>query len=138
MPDGAGARQTIQTLLIESLRHVPHVTLRKQLLAVRRNDAAGFLAAVLQGVQTQVGQARCFGMSVDPEYAAFFVQLVIPNISHGLRLSRLSVAFNQAAPSVLFQFQFSRLRTTEDTEKKLEPNRDPGDFIVALLRVLCG
>ena len=94
MTDGAGAGQAIQTLLVESFRHVTHGPLGKQLLAVRSDDAAGFLTAMLQSVQTKIGQARCFRMSVDSEDTAFFVELIIPKISHSLRLSRLSVAFN--------------------------------------------
>ena len=50
---------------------------------------------MLQSIKTQIGHPGRFGMSVDPEHAAFFAQLVVPKIIHSLRLSRIRVAFNQ-------------------------------------------
>ncbi len=40
-------------------------------------------------------------MSVDAKDAAFFAQLVVPKIIHGVRLSRIRVAFNQGDPAHL-------------------------------------
>ena len=47
-----------------------------ELGAVIADDAGGFLAAMLQGVQPQRGQCRRVGMAVDPENATFFVEMV--------------------------------------------------------------
>ena len=49
---------------------------------------------MLQRVQTEIGHARRFAMTVDAEHTALFVQLVIPKIIHSLRLSRIPAAFN--------------------------------------------
>src|SRR5437016_11666230 len=49
---------------------------------------------MLQRVQTQIGHARRFGVSVNAEHAALFAQLVVPKIIHSLRLSRIRAAIN--------------------------------------------
>ena len=64
------------------------------MFAIRDDYAARFLPAVLQRVETEIGEARRLRMSVDAEDAALFVQLVVPKICHRLRLSRIRVAFN--------------------------------------------
>src|SRR6266536_4529909 len=51
--------------------------MRAELLAVIGDDAGGFLAAVLQGVQPERGQGRRVGMAINPENAAFLVEVVI-------------------------------------------------------------
>ena len=70
--DRAGAMQTIEARLIENFRDVTHVTFRKKLLAVRSDDAARFLAAMLQCVQAEIGHARRFRVSVDAEHTTLF------------------------------------------------------------------
>ena len=44
--------------------------------AVARGDAGAFLSAMLQRVETQVGEVRGLGMPVDGEDAAFFMEFV--------------------------------------------------------------
>jgi hypothetical protein len=44
--------------------------------AVGGGDAGRFLAAVLQGIEAQIGFARGLRMVVDGDDAAFFVELV--------------------------------------------------------------
>ncbi len=51
--------------------------MRAELLAIIGDDAGRFLAAVLQGVQPERGQGRRVGMAVDPENAAFLVEMVV-------------------------------------------------------------
>jgi hypothetical protein len=51
--------------------------MRAELLAVIGDDAGRFLAAVLQGVQPERGQRRRVGMAVNPEHAAFLVEMVV-------------------------------------------------------------
>ena len=45
-------------------------------LAVERDDAGGFLAAMLQGMQAERGDGRGIGMAENAEYAAFLAQPV--------------------------------------------------------------
>jgi hypothetical protein len=45
-------------------------------LAVGRGDAGRFLAAMLEGVESEVGLAGGVGMAVDGDYAALFMELV--------------------------------------------------------------
>jgi hypothetical protein len=47
-----------------------------QIFAVRRDDAARFLPAMLQSEKPELRQSRGFGVSVDPENAAFLVKFV--------------------------------------------------------------
>src|SRR5665647_2919786 len=50
---------------------------------VERDDAGGFLSAVLQGVQPKCGDRRGFGMAEDAEHAAFLTQRVAMEILIG-------------------------------------------------------
>src|SRR3712207_7928326 len=52
------ALEALQRRLVEGLRHQPHVLVDEDLPAVAHRDAGRLLAAVLQGVQTEVGQLR--------------------------------------------------------------------------------
>ena len=54
----------------EDVVDVPHLADAAQVLAVRRDDAGRLLAAVLQGVQPQVGEVRCLRVTVDADDAA--------------------------------------------------------------------
>ena len=49
-------------------------------LAVEGDDAGGFLAAVLEGVQAERGDRRGVGMAEDAEDAAFLAQPVAVEI----------------------------------------------------------
>jgi hypothetical protein len=46
------------------------------MLAVGGGNAGGLLAAMLKGVEAEVGLARGFGMAVDGDDPAFFVEFV--------------------------------------------------------------
>ena len=76
MPDRALTAESIELILIETLADMAHRALRNQSRAVRGNDAARLLAAVLQRVQSEVCQTCGIGVTKDAEYAAFFAQLV--------------------------------------------------------------
>ena len=45
--------------------------------AVAGGDAGALLASVLQGVEREVGEFRGFGVAVDGDYSAFFVEFVV-------------------------------------------------------------
>jgi len=63
--------QGVQRGLVEDLRDEAHVLVDQQLLAVGGGDARRFLAAVLQGVEPEVGElGDLFTRSPDPEDAA--------------------------------------------------------------------
>ena len=80
MSDRAGSRQAIQARLIESFRDVTHVSLGKQLLAIRYDNAAGLLPAMLQRIEPEVSHARGFRVAVDAEDAALFVEFVAQQV----------------------------------------------------------
>ena len=56
--DGEVAAQAAELLLVEDLRHEPHVAQRRQPPVVGDGDARGLLAAVLQREQPEVGEPR--------------------------------------------------------------------------------
>src|SRR5216684_2898885 len=95
----AGAGQTIEGWLIKSFRDIAHRALSHQTLAVGRDHATRFLAAMLQRVQAEISQARGFRVAVDAKHAALFTQFVFEWIDHAFRLSRLRMAFNHASQS---------------------------------------
>ena len=80
MSDRAGSRQAIQARLIESFRDVTHVSLGKQLPAIRYDNAAGLLPAMLQRIEPEVSHARGFRVAVDAEDAALFVEFVAQQV----------------------------------------------------------
>jgi hypothetical protein len=57
--------------------------------AVGRGDPATFLAAMLQGVEPEIGHIRGFRVTENPENAAFFVKFVkhkslFPALEHAI------------------------------------------------------
>jgi len=55
--DRARATQSIEMSLIEGLGNVTHRALESQLSAIRRDDAARLLAAMLQRVEAEISQS---------------------------------------------------------------------------------
>src|SRR5207244_1486786 len=100
MSDSARAIQPIQCGLIEGLGNVAHCPFETQLSAVRGNDAARFLTAMLQGVETKIRETRAIRMIVDPKHTTLFVKLVESCFAQSytplctLRLLRIAAAFN--------------------------------------------
>jgi hypothetical protein len=47
-----------------------------QTFTVGGDDAATLLAAVLQGIEPQIGQVGRLGVTVDPEDAAFLMEFI--------------------------------------------------------------
>ena len=68
--DGGEARQVRQAIGREDVVDVPHLAHVAQMVAVGRDDAGGLLAAVLQGVEAEVGEVRGLRVSVDADDAA--------------------------------------------------------------------
>ncbi len=71
MPDRRAPRERLQLALVEDLRHESHVAHRHHAPAVGDGDARALLAAVLQRVEREVGQAGDVAAGrVDAEDAA--------------------------------------------------------------------
>jgi hypothetical protein len=62
--------QALEVLFGEDLGDVSHFAMGEELPSVGGDDACGFLPAVLEGVQAEVGEIRCLGVSEDPEDTA--------------------------------------------------------------------
>ena len=54
-----------------------HVPLGREALAIECGDAAGFLAAMLQGVKPERSVEAGFVIAVNSKYTAFFARFVI-------------------------------------------------------------
>ena len=74
--DGHVAGELGEHVVGEDFRDQAHALDVGEVLAVGGGDAGRFLAAMLQGVEAEIGLARGVGMAVDGDYAAFFVELV--------------------------------------------------------------
>ena len=70
-------RQVPELLLAERVLDEPHGAVREELLPVARDDAGRLLAAVLEGVEPEVGEVGGLGVAVDGEDAALVVEVVV-------------------------------------------------------------
>src|SRR5262249_32939901 len=78
MPDRDRAGQAVDHLAAgEALAHEAHAALGVEALAIIGDDAGGFLAAMLQGVQSERRDRRGIGVAEHAEYAALLTQPVI-------------------------------------------------------------
>jgi hypothetical protein len=75
--DGHLAGQLGENVVGEDLRDQAHALDVGQMLAVGGGDAGRLLAAMLQGVEAEIGLAGGVGMAVDGDYAALFAELVV-------------------------------------------------------------
>jgi len=72
--DGARTIQTPDHVFLEGVRDQSHLPMGNQNIAVGRNDAARFLAAMLQGVEAQIDHVRRFRMAVNTDDGAFLAK----------------------------------------------------------------
>jgi hypothetical protein len=80
--DGGLAGQPFNQILArERVADPAHMALGVEAFTVEGGDAAGFLAPVLQGVQTERRDGGSLGHAVDAEHAAFEAQLVIVRVA---------------------------------------------------------
>src|SRR5439155_23086649 len=56
-----------------------HRAMRAQFRAVAGDDAGGFLTAMLEGVETEVGKVGGFGVAEDAEDTTFVVEMIVEN-----------------------------------------------------------
>jgi hypothetical protein len=61
--------------LVEGFGNVTHRALEAQLGAVRRDDAARFLSAMLQRVQAEIRQSGSVRVAVNSKHSTLFTQL---------------------------------------------------------------
>ena len=72
--DGAHAGEPVDRRFVEVVGDVAEGLVDLQSAAVRGRDADGFLAAMLQRVQPEIGQVGGLGVAVDAEDAALFFE----------------------------------------------------------------
>src|SRR5262249_15657327 len=72
----ARATQAIEVRLIKRFGDMSRLTFETQLSAVGRNKTARLLTAMLQRVQSQIGQSCGFRVTVDAEDTTLFTQFV--------------------------------------------------------------
>src|SRR5689334_10469321 len=65
--DGQRAGKSCENGRLKNFFDFAHGAVELEFGAVARNDAGGFLAAVLQGVEAEIGEIRGFGMAEDAE-----------------------------------------------------------------------
>ena len=70
-------RRSITSRAREGVADEAHAALGMEALAVERDDAGGFLAAMLQRVQPERGDRGGVRMAEDAEHAALLVQAVL-------------------------------------------------------------
>ena len=97
MADRGTAAQAPDHLLgAEIVADKAQSAMRVELLAVIGDDPGSLLAAMLQRVQTERRQRRGVGVAIDPEYAAFFVEMIASRsegIGRGIRDPRLGTRY---------------------------------------------
>ena len=82
MADGGGAGQAREHLGLKNFLHQAHALFQMQRGAVGGDDAGGFLAAMLQGVETQIGELGGFGVAEDAADTAVIVEVIVVDVNH--------------------------------------------------------
>src|SRR4051794_22531781 len=80
VPERTGSLEMRELVLAEDLRDKTHVFVhdKSRPRTVARDNARTFLAAVLQGEKTVIGQDRRIGMAEDAEQAALMLRKRLP------------------------------------------------------------
>ena len=90
--DRGGARQALHEVASgEGVVDLAQVALGEEALAVGRGDAAGLLAAVLQGVQAERGDGAGFAHAQDAEHAALEARAVVVGVAGDLPMNELAM-----------------------------------------------
>ena len=76
MADGARAFEPLDDIFLEGIGDQSHLPMGNQPSAVRGNNAARFLAAVLQGIEPKIDHVGRLGMAIDAHDRAFVVEFV--------------------------------------------------------------
>src|SRR5512136_125420 len=85
MTDGHVTVQFLQVVLVNDFGDEAHPLVLVDRLAVRRDDARAFLAAVLKREESEIGQSRSLLVAVHGKDAAFLPRSVLthPTVEHG-------------------------------------------------------
>src|SRR5215470_4802092 len=75
--DGRGARQLAQDIGLEDLFDFAHGAMGVEFATVARNDAGGFLAAMLQRIQAEIHEFRGFFVAVHSYHATMVVEVIV-------------------------------------------------------------
>jgi hypothetical protein len=65
----------------ENFLHQTHGFVDVDVRAVGGGDAGGFLPAMLEGVEAEIGHLRGFGVVEDSEHAAFVVEVIVRELN---------------------------------------------------------
>ena len=76
MTDCRFSREMVQLAIAENLGNIAHPPFLVKQGPIRGNDPGRLLPAVLECVQTQIGQARCLCVRVDTENPALVAELI--------------------------------------------------------------
>jgi len=82
--DGQAAGKFCENAGLEDFFDFAHGAMELEFRAVARDDAGGFLAAMLQSVEAEVGEIRGFGMAEDAEHATVVVEMIVVGIVENL------------------------------------------------------
>ena len=85
--DGDVAGERGERRLVEDVVDVAHLTHRTDARAVCRRDASALLPAMLQRVESEIGELRGLAVAVDAEDAALLAKLIEHGQSPGLNLA---------------------------------------------------
>src|SRR5712691_2129055 len=75
--DGEAALELCEHAWLENFFDFAHGTMHVQLFAVARDDASGFLASMLEGVKTEIGEVRRFRVAKDTEDTTLVVEMIV-------------------------------------------------------------
>jgi hypothetical protein len=96
MADGGRTRQAVDDVAAgKRVADEAEPALGVELAAVEGDDAAGFLAAVLEGVEAQRGEGGGIGVAVDAKNSAFFAEPVAVEVK--IEVVVLMIALPEAA-----------------------------------------
>src|SRR5436190_9542970 len=79
MPDPTRSSEFFQDILVQNIRDEPDPAKLMQIIAVRRNDSACLLSAMLQSEKPELCQRRGFRVAKNAKNTAFFVKFVEQN-----------------------------------------------------------
>ena len=109
----------------EVVAHLADTAVGVEVVAVMADDAASFLPAMLQGVETQRGQCRRLVVSVHPEDAALFMELVVVRPGMANKARRAGAGTGHCPPS-LSMICSSRSRSSASAGASSPWSRAPG------------
>jgi len=80
MADTALPFESFEGRFTEHIGDEAHAAMAVELMPVGGYDAGRFLAAMLLGVETKIGQISCFGMIEYTENAAFVMEMIVQGV----------------------------------------------------------